>query len=194
MSVPTFAIMKLVTNMNLPEYQSTNRQSGSSEHETHTGALVFLTLVALLVVGIAFAMAQPATDRGNSGRVLVQAENRTNQASSPKSTNASRDMSAVMQALPDTLPAPRLSQVTTASQAEDDSFAQNIVRFETQQPLANLYDQYHGWAKDSSLRVGKSTQNDSSASIVLAADGSQMFITMTDLSERRRVEINHVRR
>jgi len=167
---------------------------GGSEHETHTTALVFLVLVTFLVVGITFSMAQPYEPGTQETQPSTVVENKAN---TPAQSGV--DISRALRVFPQGLPTPNSAELTTVSNAENGSMAQHIVRLETDQPLSTLFDQYkfdqyNQWAQSSGFQVTDANQNGSNAAIALARPDSQLFITMVDLQDSRRVEFNQVQK
>jgi len=167
--------------------QHTHQQKTSkNQRETHTGTLLFLVLITLLVGGIALSMAQPKTQQSN-----LQADST---AQTDKNDRPNQNMSSVLAVFPQDLPTPSSARMVASSKTDAAGFSQNIVRLETEEPFSELFDQYSSWAENSNFRISNVDQTGSSAAIALGSNNSQLFIAVIDLNDRRRVEYNQVQK
>jgi len=173
-------------NANRP---SQPKSSSAKRQETSTTALTVLVLVMLVVAGTALSLAQPTVTQDPDQSAEI-----SKAPSGDTSFRSSRNLSAALNAFPQTLPAPQPSRVVTILQKKNNNIAQHIVRYETSKSLDDLYAEYRGWAETSEFRVGSVSRGSSGAALILGNSNSQLFVTMNNVADRRRVELNQAKK
>jgi hypothetical protein len=163
------------------------KSSSATKQQTSTTALIVLVSVTLVVAGTALSLAQPTATKD-----LDQPPEVNPKISSETDFRSRRNLSAALNAFPQTLPAPQPSRVVTILQKKNNNVAQHIVRYETNKSLDDLYTEYRSWAETSKFRVTNVSRGSSGAALILGNSNSQLFITMNNVADRRRVALNQV--
>jgi len=168
-----------------PESSQLKGAGNSSEHETNTGALVFLVVLMIVVSAVTLSMAHPQSGGDSS--------HSANQADTPRMQQLQKAAPSVLSSMPQNMPNPDVLRIVELINDKNGQNSQSIVRFETPHTINKLFTDYEEWMQGAGYRVAETNQKPGSATLIAGNGSEQLFVTMADMAEYRRVELNFVR-